>query len=351
MRLLNTSGSDGITEFLTALTVRSSVYCLSELRAPWGFEVDGANVAKFHLVLDGQCWLLADGASPVRLTAGELVILPRGERHTVCDELNSVVLDLDLLIADHPLDDQARLRYGGSGPRTRLLCGGFALGGASPASLLEMLPSVLRLNAVDTGVIDWLEPVLGLAKQEADGASPGAPAMFAKLADVFVAQAVRTYLIERERAGLLRLAPLADPPIGAAVALIRDQPARPWTVQALAREVGMSRTLFSTRFRAVMSESPMRYVARVRLGQAAEYLITTRLSVDAIARRTGYGTSAALSKAFKREYETSPGQYRENQRTADVLQVRSAPAAATAAASALALPLSTATDGNGQSAR
>jgi AraC-like DNA-binding protein len=349
VRLLNASGSDRVSALLTALTVRSSVYCLSELQAPWGFRVEGANTAKFHLVLDGQCWLLADGASPLRLTAGELVILPRGERHTVCDELSSEVLGLDLLIADHPLDDQARLRYGGSGPLTRLLCGGFALAGATPAPLLGMLPSVLRLNAFDSGVIDWLEPVLGLARQEANRANPGAPAMFAKLADVFLAQALRTYLVERERAGLLREASLADPQIGAAVALIRDHSARPWTVQALAREVGMSRTLFSTRFRDTVGESPMRHVARVRLGQAAEYLTTTRLSVDAIARRTGYGNSAALSKAFKREYETSPGQYRENQRTADILRVGPAPAAATRLPHTLP-PVMTG-DGNGLSAR
>jgi AraC-like DNA-binding protein len=351
VRLLSSTSSDAVSELLTALTVRSSVYCLSELRAPWGFQVDGANVAKFHLILDGQCWLLADGASPVRLTAGELVILPRGERHTVCDELSSVAVGLDLIIADHPLDDHARLTYGGSGPRTRLLCGGFALGGATTATLPEMLPAVLRLNALDTDVIGWLEPVLGLARREADRASPGAPAMFAKLADVFLAQALRTYLIEREQAGPLRLAPWADPQIGAAVALIRDQPARPWTVQALARQVGMSRTLFSTRFRAAVGESPMRHVARVRLGQAAEYLTTTRLSVDAIARRTGYSNSAALSKAFKREYETSPGQYRDNQRTASTLQVRSASAAATTAARTLDIPLSMASDGTGQPGR
>jgi AraC-like DNA-binding protein len=322
VRLLNTARSDAVTELLTALTVRSSVYCMSELRAPWGFRVEGANVAKFHLVLEGQCWLLADGANPLLLSAGELVVLPRGERHTVCDEPDSPVLGLDVLIAEHLLDDQVRLRYGGDGPRTRLLCGGFALTGASPAPLLELLPTVVRLNAVASGVGDWLEPVLGLARQEADRASPGAPAMFAKLADVFLAQALRAHLIAAEQAGLARLAPLADPQISAAVALIRDQSDRPWTVQALAREVSMSRTLFSTRFRDGMGESPMRYLARVRLGQAAGYLTTTKLSVDAIARRTGYGNGAALSKAFKREYQTTPGQYRERQRTAELVHVR-----------------------------
>jgi len=319
---LNTSPGDAVTDLLTALTVHSSVYCLSELRAPWGFQVDGANVAKFHLVLEGDCWLRVDDETPLRLAAGELVILPRGERHTMSDELDSPVRGLDLLIADHPLDDQARLRCGGVGPTTRLLCGGFALGGPIPAPLLAIVPRVLHLDAVSTGVITWLEPVFALVQQEAEDAGPGAQAIFAKLADVFLAQALRSYLTGAEHSGMLAFGTLADPQISAAVALIRDQPARQWTVQALAKQVGMSRTGFSSRFRAAVGESPMRHLARHRLGQAAGYLTTTKLSVDAIARRTGYGSSAALSKAFKREFDISPGRYRETGWTIRSLQFR-----------------------------
>jgi len=66
----------------------------------------------------------------------------------------------------------------------------------------------------------------------------------------------------------------------------------------------------------------MRHLAKIRLGQAAGYLTTTGLSVEAIARRTGYGTNASLSKAFKREFGTSPGQYREARGGVAVLPVR-----------------------------
>jgi AraC-like DNA-binding protein/mannose-6-phosphate isomerase-like protein (cupin superfamily) len=319
---MNAQPRDSVTELLTALTVRSSVYCLSELRAPWGFEVGGANVAKFHFVLEGECWLHTDSISPVLLSAGDLVILSRGERHLMRDEKDSPVVGLDDLIAEHPLDDQARLHCGGTGPLTRLLCGGFGLGSAIPAPLLALLPPVLHIDAVSTGVITWLEPVFALVRYEADRADPGAQAMFAKLADVFLAQALRSYLIGAQQAGLLQLEPAADPHIDAAMALLRDHPERPWTVEALARQVGMSRTLFCMRFRAAVGESPMRHLTRVRLGQAAGYLTTTKLSLDAIARRTGYGTSAALAKAFRREYETSPGRYRESRGAIRIEQVR-----------------------------
>src|SRR5262249_61918320 len=83
MQRLNTAPPDAVSELLAALRVRSTVYCLSELREPWGFEVDGANVAKFHLVLSGSCWLNLAGREPVQLQAGGLVLLSRGERHVL----------------------------------------------------------------------------------------------------------------------------------------------------------------------------------------------------------------------------------------------------------------------------
>src|SRR5215510_5849243 len=172
MKLLNDAPSDAVTELLAALRVDSSVYCLSDLGAPWGFVVDGADTAKFHLVLDGACWLRAEGLDPVRLGAGELAILPRGERHTMSDELDSPVTGLDQLIADHPLDAEARLRCGGDGAHTRLLCGGFALSDPMPAPLLELLPPIVTMDPGSATVSAWIEPVFALVRQEASRAAP-----------------------------------------------------------------------------------------------------------------------------------------------------------------------------------
>jgi AraC-like DNA-binding protein len=312
MKLLNDTPGDAVAELLAALRVDSSVYCLSDLGAPWGFAVDGADTAKFHLVLDGACWLQTEGLDPVRLSAGQLAILPRGERHTMSDDLDSPVIGLDQLIADHPLDTDARLQGGGDGAHTRLLCGGFALSDPMPAPLLELLPPVLTMDPGSASISAWIEPVFALVRQEASHATPGAQIIFAKLADVFLSQAIRAYLAGAGQAGLLRPRARHDTQIERAAALIRDQPTRPWTLQALAREVGMSRTLFATRFRTVTGESPMRYLAKVRLAQAAGYLRTADLSIDAIAVRTGYGNNASLSKAFKRELGMSPGAYRSS---------------------------------------
>jgi len=322
MRLLNTSPHDAVTELLASLRVRSTVYCLSELRAPWGFEVDGANVPKFHLVLAGSSWLSLAGREPIQLQAGDLVILSRGERHVMSDEPGSPATGLDVIVADHPLDHNGRLTYGGTGALTTLLCGGFILDEPPPAELISLIPPVLQMDSRSADITTWLEPVFALMHQEADRDAPGAQAIFAKLADVFLSQALRTYLTGAGQAGLLQRRQAIDAPIGQALATLHDRPAVNWTLADLAGQAGMSRTLFTARFRAAVGESPIRYLARIRLGQAAWYLSTTRLSVEAIAYRTGYGTNAALSKAFKREFGVSPGGYREGKGTVVVMRQR-----------------------------
>ena len=310
-RLLTAPARDSIDELLADLRVDSSVYCLSELRAPWGFRVEGRHVAKFHLVLDGGCWLRIDGVDPVELGEGDLIILPRGEGHAVSDDLGSPVRGLDRILADNPLDTGARLSYGGQGDRTRLLCGGFVLADGVPAAMLALLPTVVHIDTARSGVAAWLEPTFALLRHEAEHSTPGAQAIFAKLADVFLAQAVRDFLVGAQRAGLLSTGPPADAAVGRAIELVRGTPARRWTLAELAHEVGTSRSAFASRFRAATGESPMRYVATVRLGLAAGYLGTTNLSVNAIARRVGYDSDASLSKAFKREFGVSPGAYRQ----------------------------------------
>lgn len=131
---------------------------------------------------------------------------------------------------------------------------------------------------------------------------------------MLLVQAIRGHLADAVLGGWSEHEQPPDPRIEQAAALIRDQLARPWTLQALAREVGMSRTSFTTSFRAATGESPMRHLARVRLTRAAGYLITDDLSIEAIAKRTGYASNASLSKAFRREYGSSPGAYRASAR-------------------------------------
>lgn len=173
MELLTSPRSDDLGALLERINVRSVVYCLSDLGAPWGFRVDGSATAKFHLVLEGQAMLTLDdpGASRVTLAAGELVLLAHGTGHLMQDRGDSSARPLDHILAEGPADRAGRLTYGGRGPRTSLLCGGFALASGLPEDLLGLLPPLLVLDAAGTGGpwTRWLEPAFLLLRRKAPG--------------------------------------------------------------------------------------------------------------------------------------------------------------------------------------
>ena len=158
MTQLASPRSDGVSEVLRTFAVRSTIFCRSELRAPWAFRVEGESVAKFHLVLEGSA-LLQCGSGAVALAAGDLVVLPRGAEHTLADDPGSQAAPLEQLLAEHGVDGGSRLRYGEDGSLTRLLCGGFSLAEGITDSTLAHLPDVLHM-AFDPGAVPWLEPVL-----------------------------------------------------------------------------------------------------------------------------------------------------------------------------------------------
>jgi AraC-like DNA-binding protein len=309
MSVVASPGPDTVSDALRSLNVRSSVFCVSDMRAPWAFAVDGADVATFHLVATGSAWLRLDGRAPLPLAAGHLVILPRGQSHTVADDPATSAVALDEILSRHP-PGAARIQHGGSGARTRLLCGGFVIGGVTPGALLAVVPDVVRLDAADVAVAPWLEPLLTMLNAEADGGHLGSSAVVTKIADVFLTQALRAWLVAADRAGLLVTGEVRDQPIAAAVRAIQSRPAEPWTLGALAAEVGLARTALTTRFRALVGETPMRYLTRVRLGRAAGHLSTTQLTVEQVAWRVGYADAPAFSRAFKREFGLAPGAYR-----------------------------------------
>jgi AraC-like DNA-binding protein len=309
MERVDPAAEDGLSSLLRDVNVRSVVYCLSEFAAPWGFSVERSPVAKFHVILNGGATLAVGDAAPIPLTTGDLVLLPHGDGHTISDQPGSPVRQLDAILADHPLDETGWLSYGGAGRRTRLLCGGFELDPTLPDELAEFLPPVMTLDS-STGLTCWLEPLFALLDEETQAKAPGAAVIYAKLADVFVTEALRNYLAAAD--GLTHLAQPAvpDPGIARIVKMLRGRPQGRWSVDAMAQSAGMSRTSFNARFRAVLGQPPMSYLTELRLRRAAGYLATTTKSVREIAHMVGYGNEASFSKAFSRLFGRPPGEYR-----------------------------------------
>ena len=312
MELLNDfDPADPISRVLRVVRIRSTVWCRSLLGAPWGFGVQAHGNPAFHIVTSGRCWLEVHGEPGQRaLSAGDLVVLPAGRRHWMRDDPATPATELEEILASTPRDEHRRLRHGGRGARTGLLCGGFALEGGSAHPMLRALPAAVHIRGAVGRPVPWLAATLALITAGTSSDAPGAEEVVARLADALLTQALRAALAELESANGAGVLALRDPQIAAAIELIHRQPEHAWTVGDLAARAALSRSAFSARFRELVGESPRSYITRARLAHAARLLHTTDASLAQIAARAGYGTEFSLSKAFKRTFGVAPGAYR-----------------------------------------
>ncbi|PCC70845.1 AraC-type DNA-binding protein [Nannocystis exedens] len=307
--------SDPLSDVLKTVRLRSRVFCQSTMRAPWGFRVEGRSPASFNLVVDGSLLLEVKGIpAPLSLGPGDLAIVPGGNAYAVRDSPDSPTPTLEELLAVSPVDAEGRLSHGGDGPVTTLLCGAFFLDDESARSLLDALPPVLLVRARDADLADphaaWLRSTLALLDHEVHTTSPGRRLLLDRLLDILFVQAVRAHFQVPTNAPPGWLDALREPQIGAAVALLHREFARPWTVASVAARVGLSRTVFTERFGVLVGESPARYLTRCRVARAMTLLRSAELSLAQIAEQVGYTSEAAFSKVFKRYVGVGPGAFR-----------------------------------------
>ena len=305
---------------LRHLYVGGAVYCRSDLRPPWAFSMDRKPIAGFHAVARGRGLLQVERYDyQLTVSAGDLVLLPHGNAHAMRDRLSTEPTPLDQIVAENPLEDGIRLKVGDRGPLTVLLCGGFELEAGTANPLLANLPPVIHIRGNRSRSVPWLKMTLRQLEFETRSSRPGGKALISRLSDILFIQTVREYFngvsagdSNAGKGAWMRA--LRDPQIGAAIAFLHKQPEHDWQVGSLASEVGMSRSSFSARFRELVGEPPLKYLAKWRTLKAAWLLRTSGATLPEIACRVGYESEIALSRVFKRFMGVAPGAYRRQKR-------------------------------------
>ncbi|MET9730739.1 AraC family transcriptional regulator [Streptomyces sp. NPDC006458] len=282
---------------------------------PWSVRVEDRAPLTVMLVVRGDAWVVPDSGEKVRLRAGDLAVARGPDPYTCADDPGTAPQALVLPGGEcsypdgRPLNGSMDLGVRTWGDTldggTVVLIGTYLWPGEVSGRLLDALPPLLTLTS-DT----WDCPLTHLLMEEIVRDEPGQEVVLDRLLDLLVIAALRAWFSRPEAETPAWYRAMADPVVGRALRLIQDDPAHPWTVAGLAAKAGVSRAALARRFGELVGEPPMSYLTGWRLALAADALRDTDDTLEAIARRVGYGSAFALSGAFKRVYGVSPQEHR-----------------------------------------
>ena len=314
---------DVLSEVLKSIRLDSALFFNAELTAPWcvleprsekmtaALSRNEGHLVLYHYVLEGQAYAQLPGRAKVELTKGDIVMIPHGDSHLLGNGKHAMPVD-SMKAFEKNLSEGLKLaRHGGGGEVTRLVCGFMVFEPRMSGVVLSGLPKIVKVHLSDGPASQWIRDSIRFAVGE-DSGGDGSGLVVAKLSEVLFVETLRRFVNEISEKDTGWLAAARDPVIGKALAHLHEDPARDWTVEDLARAVGLSRTRFAERFRRFIGDSPISYLKKWRLKIGAETLLSTDNSIAEVAATVGYGSESAFNRAFKIEYQTPPAQFRRD---------------------------------------
>ena len=319
--------TDTLSDVLRAVRLTGAVYFSINASAPWVVETPPSreigphimpgveHVIEYHVAVSGSCWGGVLGEPAIRLEAGDVIVFPQGDAHVMSSAPGlrggPRVEDFDPSQRGIPVTVSIQ---GGGKERAEIICGFLGCDARPFNPLLAALPRVIHVRGADRNSV--LRNLVDLALRESTSPKSGSECVLSRLSELLFVEVVRDWAFALPPNDVGWFAGLRDETVGRALQRLHHRPAHAWTLEQLAKEVGVSRSVLAERFAHFVGVPPIQYLAQWRIQLAASHLRTSTASVAEIAGRVGYGSEAALSKAFKRVVGVAPAQYRRKHEVA-----------------------------------
>jgi AraC-like DNA-binding protein len=319
-------GADPLSDVLRCVRLTGASFFVIDASSPWrealpetsefgSALLPGARrIISYHVVTTGPCWARLRGGAEARLESGDVLVVPHGHAYALASAPGMpgeypVEPALEFFEAMRRGDLPFVIEEGGGQPGgVRVICGFLGCDEAAFNPVLSALPPMMVVRKPRGS--DRLDALIEFTLAEAEEPRAGGHCVLLRLSELLFVEVVRRHLVAVTAAETGWLAGLRDPTVGQALRLLHRRPDAPWTLESLAREVGVSRSVLAERFPRFVGQPPMRYLAQWRLQLAAHRLTSGDAKVLAIADGAGYESEASFSRAFKRALGVSPSQWR-----------------------------------------
>lgn len=296
---------DPFSEVLDLVGVRSSVYFQKDFLSPWCMSIANTGFAQFHIIVRGNAVLTYNNET-WELTAGDVILFPKGASHMIADAPESQPMSGQDVISAIARGDEPFVE---GGTATRMICGHFEYDFECAHPMFEALPPMVLLTATDLPVMDHLFGLVQLIVRESATKAPGSDVVVRRLSDGLLVTILRAYFDTRKQdAGFYR--GLADKRLSRVIAAIHSAKSETPSVEELAEIAGMSRSSFLHHFKAQVGYSAGAYATRWRLLKARAALSGTSDTVEKIAFAAGYHSTSAFSRAFHGCFSLTPTEFR-----------------------------------------
>lgn len=305
---------DIFSDILDRINLKSSFYYRASLSGQWGVDMPkDEDMARFHIVMEGEFWLKIEGSKEkVKVSAGDIVIIFHGKQHLVLNQQKAKALDAKVFLEQAEEFTPGELvRYKkGEGSTTNIICGHFHFENHYAHPIIKNLPTLLHIKKEENSHSPWLGTILDFVDFESRLPKPGARTLIKKLTEVIFIQAIRVY-IARGTSNSTVLNLLRDQYISRSIDVIHRNPEKKWTLDNLAATAGLSKTVYSKRFKKISGMTPHSYLIHWRMETACQLLKNTEKSTGEIATLVGYQADEHFQKAFKKEIGMTPSRYRK----------------------------------------
>lgn len=316
------SSTDVLSDMLRIVRLTGGIFLKGSFGAPWAVASGGRqavahmlrpgakHVTMFHMIVEGRCRIELPGCEAVILDAGDLILLPFGDRHIMRNG-DVAPVEADDMVADLVAEGVMTFKHGEGAERTNFVCGYVQSSDLFFNPVFGTLPPLIVERIGQEPVTSSLANSARLLLDEVGALRPGSRDMLGRLMEMLFIEMLRRYAarLSPETAGWLGA--LNDPVVGRALQAMHAKPMEDWTVESLALSVGASRSVLAERFKTILGQPPMQYLGVWRLQLATDMLREKRHSIAEIAVEVGYESEAAFNRAFKRHLGLPPGAWRD----------------------------------------
>jgi AraC-like DNA-binding protein len=264
----------------------------------------------FHVIASGRCWIEVPGGERHWANAGDVIVLPYNDEHRMGGTTAATAVSIATLIDPPPWETMPMIRHGEGGRPTSVVCGYLTCEDPIFDPRLRVFPPVFVVDPPIGPARDWVKASIEYAVQQTTRVAVDRFEVPPQVPELLLIEILKLHLASSPAADQGWVRAIRDPVLVPALAAIHGSPERKWSMARLAHEANVSISLLDERFREVLGLAPIRYLTGWRMHVAEDLLHSSDLSVTAVARRVGYDSEEAFSRAFKRVHGKAPSVWR-----------------------------------------